>query len=422
VKNPNAQTKTLDVPPEERIGNYRVHPVAAMFPLLEGEEFEAFKTSIRERGQDEPIVIKGDLLIDGRNRLRACLDLAIEPKTREFAESDAAIGDYVLAANIHRRHLSDQRRLMITTKAKRWIIAQNNLAKQAQGRKEGGREGGRGHKKPLLRNQSQGFNEPKSRARNARTTEGQIAELAKCGRHKAAQAIRLVDQGSTELIKQVEKDQISLSKAVKQLAAQDKPPCAESKMFASPWPPPKKLKRALEIEAGWVRCAAMIQPLTAEQIIGQFQDKVPTTRSGIVSTISHYIDRMLIARWLQVETVTSGVKEEQLKYNVTIDQGRKNALDQCRASGPLGESQTAFLERIRSFAFNALKQNEAIGKRVWIVENSSKFVLAQALNDVLNQINQRLSWMQAELPPNRGQSEDKREDATNRPAKGERVN
>jgi ParB-like chromosome segregation protein Spo0J len=62
---------------EERIGNYRLHPVASMFPLMQGDEFEKFKISIQERGQLEPIVVQGNLVLDGRNRLRACQELEI---------------------------------------------------------------------------------------------------------------------------------------------------------------------------------------------------------------------------------------------------------------------------------------------------------------------------------------------------------
>jgi ParB-like chromosome segregation protein Spo0J len=56
---------------EERIGKYRVHPVASMFPLLEGEEFEDLVESIRAYGQKIPITVHEGLLLDGRNRDRA---------------------------------------------------------------------------------------------------------------------------------------------------------------------------------------------------------------------------------------------------------------------------------------------------------------------------------------------------------------
>jgi ParB-like chromosome segregation protein Spo0J len=50
----------------------QVHPAAAMFPLLEGPEFEELCDDIQASGLANPIVIHGDILLDGRNRLRAC--------------------------------------------------------------------------------------------------------------------------------------------------------------------------------------------------------------------------------------------------------------------------------------------------------------------------------------------------------------
>jgi ParB-like chromosome segregation protein Spo0J len=69
----------MDQLEEERIGNYRVHPVASLFPLLEGQEFEELCEDIESVGQKVPIVVHEGMLLDGRNRLRACLKLGIEP-------------------------------------------------------------------------------------------------------------------------------------------------------------------------------------------------------------------------------------------------------------------------------------------------------------------------------------------------------
>ena len=56
---------------------------------------------------------KGDLLIDGRNRVPTCLDLGIEPKVREFGEADSGgIGRYIIAANIYRRHLDPDQQII----------------------------------------------------------------------------------------------------------------------------------------------------------------------------------------------------------------------------------------------------------------------------------------------------------------------
>lgn len=77
-----------------------------IFPLIDGDEFEALKRDIEEHGQREPIIYVDGEIIDGRNRLRACQELGIEPKIRDLTAAEA--GDtfaLVMSLNFHRRHL-----------------------------------------------------------------------------------------------------------------------------------------------------------------------------------------------------------------------------------------------------------------------------------------------------------------------------
>jgi ParB-like chromosome segregation protein Spo0J len=54
------------------------HPVANLFPLLEGEEYERLKEDIRKNGCIEPLKKLGDLLLDGRNRFKICEEFGLE--------------------------------------------------------------------------------------------------------------------------------------------------------------------------------------------------------------------------------------------------------------------------------------------------------------------------------------------------------
>jgi hypothetical protein len=96
-------------------GGYPVHPVAEMFPLITGAEFDLFVEDVRANGLMEPVVLDTDgRLIDGRNRMRACIELDIEPSTKVFDGSDVTA--YIVSHNIHRRHLTDSQRAMIAAK------------------------------------------------------------------------------------------------------------------------------------------------------------------------------------------------------------------------------------------------------------------------------------------------------------------
>jgi ParB-like chromosome segregation protein Spo0J len=83
----------------------KYHPCANVFPLMEGAEFDEFCADIKARGQIEPIITYAGMILDGRNRYRACLKNKREPVIKagdDWIKDPAA---YVRSANIHRRHL-----------------------------------------------------------------------------------------------------------------------------------------------------------------------------------------------------------------------------------------------------------------------------------------------------------------------------
>jgi len=93
-------------------GRYMAHEVAEWFPLLGDAELRELATSIQREGQIEAIVVWNDVLLDGRNRWRACELAGVEPRVvaREFAD-ETACGRWIVAVNVARRHLTYSQKL-----------------------------------------------------------------------------------------------------------------------------------------------------------------------------------------------------------------------------------------------------------------------------------------------------------------------
>jgi ParB-like chromosome segregation protein Spo0J len=90
-----------------------VHPVAALFPLMTDDELADLAADIKANGLRHPIVLADmigqddvvESVIDGRNRLKACLLAGVEPR---FERVNGPIGlvRFAISANISRRHMS----------------------------------------------------------------------------------------------------------------------------------------------------------------------------------------------------------------------------------------------------------------------------------------------------------------------------
>src|SRR5260370_9194494 len=84
------------------------HPFAALFPELPPEELTQLARDIKERGLLEPIILYEGLILDGRNRYRACQIAGVKPRTEQFnaKATKRSPEEFVLTRNLRRRHLS----------------------------------------------------------------------------------------------------------------------------------------------------------------------------------------------------------------------------------------------------------------------------------------------------------------------------
>jgi N6-adenosine-specific RNA methylase IME4 len=86
------------------------HPAADVWPMMDAKRYDELLADIREHGQRVPITICEGMILDGRNRHRACVDLGIDPIVRDFKGDPWALS---WSLNGARRDLEDVRRALI---------------------------------------------------------------------------------------------------------------------------------------------------------------------------------------------------------------------------------------------------------------------------------------------------------------------
>jgi predicted XRE-type DNA-binding protein len=88
------------------------HPIADLFPLIEGAEFDELVADIKANGLANPIMLYEGKILDGRNRYRACLAAGVEPHCIDTFDGYDPYS-YVISRNLMRRHLTTQQRAAI---------------------------------------------------------------------------------------------------------------------------------------------------------------------------------------------------------------------------------------------------------------------------------------------------------------------
>jgi len=98
--------------------NYEFHPLADLFPLMEGDEFQKLCNDIHEQGLREPITLHEGKILDGRNRWRAAktVGLPLTQANLRTLPSGVDAKAFVISANIHRRHLTAEQKRELLAK------------------------------------------------------------------------------------------------------------------------------------------------------------------------------------------------------------------------------------------------------------------------------------------------------------------
>lgn len=107
-----------------KLGPYEVHPFADAFPLIDGDEFGELVRDIKRNGLREPIILNHDrtVLVDGRNRWRACEEAGADPVFETLREgySETAILDLIMSKNMARRQLNAGQRALMGVEYERY--------------------------------------------------------------------------------------------------------------------------------------------------------------------------------------------------------------------------------------------------------------------------------------------------------------
>ena len=158
------------------MSNMEFHPLAAIFPLIEGADYDALVEDIAANGLRERIVIYDGMVLDGRNRYRACVDAGVPRQFKEYVGHDPL--GFVISLNLKRRHMSESQRAMVGAR----------LANLEHGQRQTGQLAGV-------------------------PTQEQASEMLNVGERTVRRAREVVTEGTPELQSAVEQGRASVSAA-----------------------------------------------------------------------------------------------------------------------------------------------------------------------------------------------------------------
>lgn len=85
---------------------YEYHPLANIFPLIEGQAYQDLMADVLKHGVREPVWLYEGQILDGRNRYRAASAMGVEFATRVYEGDFDEAMEFVLSLNLHRRQLT----------------------------------------------------------------------------------------------------------------------------------------------------------------------------------------------------------------------------------------------------------------------------------------------------------------------------
>jgi 16S rRNA G966 N2-methylase RsmD len=169
----------------------KFHPVADIFPMLPEQELLMLSEDIKANGLKQPIWTSDEMILDGRNRYRACKIARVDPAFKEFKGGDPLA--FVLSLNLHRRHLNESQRAGVAAK-----IA--NMTKSDGGKLSKTNKNQASANLPML------VSQPKA------------AEMLNVG-ERIVRSYKAVERDAPELTKRIDAGEITVHEAQKEIKA-----------------------------------------------------------------------------------------------------------------------------------------------------------------------------------------------------------
>jgi len=226
------------------------HPLANIFPLIEGDEFEQLVVDIKVNGLRERIVVHDGQVLDGRNRYNAAIAAGlfsaegpIKGGTPIFIKHFAKFlpdreGDpltFVISKNLKRRHLNESQRAMAAAR----------VARLGQG--------ARTDLSPI-----------------GEKSQAERAKIMNVGKRTVERADTVLDKADPELVRAVEQGKLAVSAA------------AQAVTFG----PDQQRRIAAEAEAGHanvVRKVIKQEARAAREVeLGELQRTLPDLKCGLI--------------------------------------------------------------------------------------------------------------------------------------------
>lgn len=157
----------------------KAHPYAELFPMLTDDELQVLAADIKVNGQREDITTLDGMILDGRNRYRACEIAGVEPMMRGYLGDNPLA--FVLSSNLHRRHLTESQRSAVAAK----------IANMRQGERT----------------------DLEPSANLPKVSQAEAADLLNVSERSVRSAKSVVENGTPELVAAVDAGQISVNAA-----------------------------------------------------------------------------------------------------------------------------------------------------------------------------------------------------------------